>query len=127
MDLPLRAVIVASLTVAFLSGCTGGQAPRPYTVATGGYVRRGRQVVIRYRCGSCHTIPGVPDAAGVFGPPLTSIARRSYIGGDFPNAPSTLAQWIMSPQSMKPKTAMPNLGLTQQQARDVTAFLETLQ
>lgn len=32
----------------------------------------------------------------------------------------------MSPRSMKPKTAMPDLGLSGQQAKDVAAYLETL-
>jgi cytochrome c1 len=34
--------------------------------------------------------------------------------------------WIESPTSMKPKTAMPDLGLTQTQATDVAAYLQTL-
>ena len=54
------------------------------------------------------------------------IARREYIAGNFPNAPATLTHWIMEPQSMKPKTAMPDLGISSRQARDITAFLETL-
>lgn len=54
------------------------------------------------------------------------IARREYIAGNFANAPATLTRWIREPQSMKPKTAMPDLGIPQQQARDITAFLETL-
>ena len=52
---------------------------------------------------------------------------RTYIGGNFPNTPDTLMHWIMAPQAMKPKTAMPTLGLSQPQARDVVAYLETLQ
>jgi cytochrome c1 len=119
-------LLVVSIAAALLAGCTGGQAARPYTVANGGYVHRGEQLIVRYRCGSCHTIPGVPNANGVFGPPLTQIASRAYVGGMFPNAPDTLAHWIASPQSMKPKTAMPNLGVTPQQSRDITAYLETL-
>lgn len=54
------------------------------------------------------------------------IASRSYIAGNFPNAPATLAHWIQSPQALKPKTAMPDLGVTPDQARDITAYLETL-
>lgn len=115
-----------AVVLALLAGCTGGQQPRPYAVATGGRADRGRRLVVRYRCGSCHTIPGVPHADGVFGPPLMQIARREYIAGNFANAPATLTRWIREPQSMKPKTAMPDLGIPQQQARDITAFLETL-
>ena len=32
----------------------------------------------------------------------------------------------MAPQTMKPKTAMPSLGLSEPQSRDVVAYLETL-
>ena len=88
---------------------------------------RGRTAIEIYGCGKCHTIPGIRGANGVVGPPLESVARRTYIGGNFPNTPDTLAHWIMAPQTMKPKTAMPSLGLSEPQARDVAAYLETLQ
>jgi cytochrome c len=120
------AAAIASLLTVLLAGCTGGQIPHHYTVANGGYVHRGKQLIVLYKCGTCHTIPGIHNADGVFGPPLDQIASRGYIAGNFPNAPNVLAQWIQSPQSMKPKTAMPDLGVSQQQARDIAAFLETL-
>ncbi|MGC2618387.1 MAG: c-type cytochrome [Acidobacteriaceae bacterium] len=114
------------LGASLLSGCVGGQATRHFSVATGGYSHRGEKVVAEYRCGKCHEIPGIRNANGAFGPPLNAMARRSYIAGEFPNNPQNLTRWVMSPRSMKPKTAMPDLGLSNQQARDVTAFLETL-
>lgn len=109
-----------------LAGCMGGQTMRAHGVATGGQSDRGRQVIAEYRCGACHMIPGIRGADGVFGPPLNRMAVRSYIGGLFPNNPANLIRWVMSPHAMKPKTAMPDLGLSDQQARDVTAYLETL-
>lgn len=87
---------------------------------------RGEQAIVQYGCGKCHTIPGIHDAYGVVGPPLAKVGSRTIIGGEFPNVPSTLARWVQSPTSMKPKTAMPDLGLTEQQSRDVAAYLETL-
>ena len=45
----------------------------------------------------------------------------------FPNDPHHLVRWVMTPQEMKPGTAMPDLGLSEQQARDVAAYLYTLQ
>jgi cytochrome c len=110
-----------------LLGCTGGQHVQGNEIASGGNVHSGRQVIAEYKCGSCHTIPGIPGAHGVFGPPLNMMARRSVIAGNFANTPDNLAHWVMAPTSMKPKTAMPDLGLNQQQARDVTAYLETLE
>lgn len=109
-----------------LAGCMGGQTMRPHGVATGGYSARGEKVIAEYRCGACHMIPGIHGANGVFGPPLNRMAVRSYIGGIYPNNPANLTQWLISPRAMKPKTAMPDLGLSGQQARDVTAYLETL-
>lgn len=71
-------------------------------------------------------IPGVHSANGVVGPPLNEMSRRTYIAGEFPNNPQTLVQWVQAPTSMKPKTDMPDLGLTQQQASDAAAYLESL-
>ena len=109
-----------------LAGCMGGQTPHSHGVLTGGVSGRGKKIVVQYRCGACHVIPGVHGAQGVFGPPLTRMALRSYIGGIYPNNPANMTEWLVSPPAMKPKTAMPDLGLSGQQARDVTAYLETL-
>lgn len=115
------------MATGLLSGCTGGQAIPGYTVATGGSSQSGKQVIAQFQCGQCHTIPGIKNANGVFGPPLNFIARRSTIAGNFPNDPNSLTQWILSPEEMKPKTAMPDMGLSEQQARDTAAYLYTLQ
>ena len=114
------------MAAGLISGCKGGPTPPPYTVATSGSADRGKETIVAYKCGKCHTIPGVRDAQGVFGPPLMSLSRRSYIGGNFPNNADNLVHWVMSPQSMKPRTAMPELGLSEPQARDVAAYLYTL-
>lgn len=112
---------------ALLTGCLGGRAKGVHPVNIGsGNPDRGQQAIVHYGCGKCHTIPGIHDAYGVVGPPLAKVGSRTIIGGEFPNLPSTLARWVQSPTSMKPKTAMPDLGLTEQQSRDVAAYLETL-
>lgn len=121
-----QTVCLASLLALLLLGCNGGKDVSSYTPSVGGSVKEGKFVVVKYKCGSCHTIPGVAHANGVFGPPLNHIARRSIIAGNFPNDPDTLAHWVMDPPAMKPKTAMPQLGLSPQDARDVVAFLDTL-
>lgn len=122
-----RRAAVAMLPLAILlSGCLGGKAHPGYPAATGGSADRGQQVIVHYQCGQCHIIPGIRHAHGVFGPPLIAMGSRTMIAGDFPNMPENLAHWVQAPTSMKPKTAMPDLGLTDQQARDVAAYLETL-
>lgn len=114
------------VAVSLIAGCEGGNAKRPYTVTAGGSPERGKAVIVHYECGKCHTIPGIHNAHGVFGPPLNEVGLRTIIGGNFANTPENLVHWVQSPKSMKPKTAMPDLGLTDQQARDVAAYLENL-
>lgn len=84
---------------------------------------RGRQAIAAYGCASCHSIPGIPGVQGEVGPPLNRFARRVYIAGLLPNTPAALEQWILDPPSVNPRTAMPKLGLTQQEARDMAAYL----
>lgn len=123
-----QTLFVLSVCGAFLlSGCSGGRTVHAYTVTTGGDARRGRQVIQSYGCGSCHTIPGIEGARGLVGPPLFFMGRRTMIAGELPNSPENLVRWIKSPQSVEPGTAMPTLGLTDQQARDAAAYLYTLQ
>lgn len=117
--LPLLLALVCGL----LAACRGGQMPRAYRTISGGVASRGAQVIVNKHCGACHTIPGIRGARGLVGPPLFFFARRTYIAGELPNTPDNLVKWITSPQSVEPKTAMPALGLTPQQARDVAAYL----
>jgi cytochrome c1 len=79
-------------------------------------------------CGGCHTIPGVAGANGTVGPALAGVAARTAIaGGAVPNTgPDDLKKWILDPPAVKPGTQMPKLGLTDQEATDIVAFLETL-
>lgn len=121
------ALAAAVLAAAFFVGCTGDRDTGVrYTVRTGGTARRGESVIMDKNCGSCHTIPGVSGAKGVVGPPLMFFSRRTFIAGQLPNNPDNLIRWIRSPQSVEADTAMPNLGLTEQQARDVAAYLYQL-
>jgi cytochrome c len=54
------------------------------------------------------------------------IGERSMIAGEAPNTPENLIRWIENPQSIEPNTAMPNLGVGDQAARDMAAYLYTL-
>ncbi|HLZ42165.1 MAG TPA: c-type cytochrome [Candidatus Sulfotelmatobacter sp.] len=119
-------VIVISLAALFMAACTGGKITAAYTVETGGDALRGAAVIDQYRCGACHYIPGIHDARGMVGPPLMFFAQRTFIAGEVPNSPENLVRWIRSPKSIEPGTAMPDLGLSDQEARDVAAYLYTL-
>jgi cytochrome c1 len=85
--------------------------------------RRGEAAIGRYGCGSCHVIPGLDRARGKVGPPLTDFAQRTYIAGNAFNTPHNLAAWIRRPDSVEPGTVMPTLGVTEQDARDISAYL----
>jgi len=121
--------LLTALSGAILAAtsCVGGKEARAYAVYAGGDPLRGAQVINMKKCGSCHVIPGINGAAGLVGPPLASFARRTYIAGEVANTPDNLVRWVMNPQAIEPHTAMPNLGLTQQQAHDVAAYLYTRQ
>ncbi|MFC4859441.1 c-type cytochrome, partial [Actinophytocola glycyrrhizae] len=80
-----------------------------------------------YGCGSCHTVPGVDGADGLVGPPLTRFGARSYIAGALPNTGDNLQHWIRDPQEVEPGTAMPDLDVSELEARDIAAYLLTLE
>lgn len=120
-----RAAIALAALVALVS-CRGGKAERPYTPSSGGDANRGAAVIEAKGCGACHTIPGIRGAEGVVAAPLTTFARRTFIAGEIPNTPDNLVRWVRDPRSIEPHTAMPAVGLTDQQARDVAAYLYEL-
>jgi cytochrome c len=92
----------------------------------GGDPARGRAAIERYGCGTCHTIPGVRGADALVGPPLSQVASRSYVGGVLTNSPENMIRWVRDPRAVDPLTAMPTLGLTEQDARDIASYLYTL-
>jgi len=93
--------------------------------ATGGDPHRGEALFTAYGCGSCHGLKYVPKATGTVGPPLDGIAVRAIVAGKLDNTPANIERWIQDPQSVTPGTAMPRLGVTPRDARDITAFLYT--
>jgi cytochrome c2 len=92
----------------------------------GGNADRGRAVIKKYGCNTCHTIAGVAGADGLVGPPLTGIAERMFIGGVARNTPSNLVAWIQDPKQFDSKTAMPNVGVTHRDAVDIASYLYSL-
>lgn len=125
---PLLALLAVGLTLAagLLTGCEGGKAMRPYGVAIAGNPQNGRQIIQNYGCGGCHIIPGVHNARGLVGPPLLYFSQRTMIAGELPNTPENLVRWVENPRAIEPNTAMPDLGLSPDQAYDVAAYLYTI-
>ncbi len=129
---PARSIreICAVLLLPFLlsvASCSdrGDAATAP--AAGGGDAARGRAEIAAVGCGSCHMIPGITAAKGLVGPPLDHMGRRIFLAGLLRNTPDNMTRWIENPQKIVPGNAMPDMGLSQEQARDITAYLYTLQ
>lgn len=105
--------------VLILTAC----ARRPTRVVPNADPDRGKKEIVAAGCGACHLIDGIPTAHGRVGPALGDVADRSVIGGVLPNTPDNLIRWIEDAPSISPQTAMPNLGLSTEQARDIAAYL----
>ncbi len=86
----------------------------------------GREAIVEYGCGSCHIIPGVRQADSGIGPPLTAWSERAFVGGRLPNTPGNLIRWIRNPQEVDPGSPMPDLGVSEAEARHIAAYLLTL-
>ena len=118
----LTPLVIAGAAV--LSACAPSP-PAPKWPNFGGDPIRGKLLVGRYSCGACHQMPGVEEADGLVGPPLATFSRRTMIAGLLPNTPPNLVLWLRHPQAVTPGNAMPDLGLTDAQARDIAAYLYT--
>jgi cytochrome c len=117
----LTPAVFSFFLVAALCGCE--RKMPDHEAITGGNPARGRELIRTFGCGSCHTIPGMDDARATVAPPLDKVLDRVYIGGVVNNNAQNLERWIVDPRALNPKTAMPNVGATPEQARDIAAFL----
>jgi cytochrome c2 len=113
--------VLALLALGFVGGCS--KAPPSSEPLTGGNPRTGQQLIARYGCAACHQIKGIANADSKVGPSLKEIRDSSYVGGVLPNSADNLMKWIMHPRAVSPDTAMPELGVTQAEARDMAAYL----
>lgn len=91
----------------------------------GGDPQRGRQAIFHHGCGGCHVIPGVPRARGRVGPQLDDLREQTFLAGRLPNLPQNLVLWIQNPKEVDPQTAMPDLNVSEDDARDIAAYLYT--
>ena len=123
---PLRGPIAWGLALAFLASMGCRQSVEQQAAAmTGGKPARGKELVRRYGCVSCHAIPGVA-VDGTIGPSLEGIARKDFLAGKLPNDPKSMIRWIRDPQGVQPGSVMPDMDITEQDGRDIAAFLYTL-
>jgi len=113
--------LIAVLT---LSACSD-KASKQSRLLTNGNPDRGKTALTSYGCVACHTIPGVRGSNSLTAPPLIGISQRSYLAGMLENTPANLRSWIQHPRKVNPHTAMPEQGVTDQDASDMVAYLYT--
>lgn len=121
-------LVAGSIVVAtFLNGLpTLATAQGSRWSIEGADARRAPALIAAAGCGGCHAIPGISHAVGNVGPPLSRFGSRTYVAGMLVNNPENLVTWLRFPQSVVPGNAMPDMGLTESQARDIAAYLYTL-
>jgi cytochrome c2 len=110
--------LIAILTLVALAGCSRGPEQARRAAA---------RTLIANDCAACHRIPGIAGATGRIGPSLAGIAHQQIIAGHFANTPEMLVSWIEHPQHMLPGNAMPEMGLSHEQARTIATYLYTLE
>jgi mono/diheme cytochrome c family protein len=128
----LRKVTYVALTALIQFAAVGCDlAPKPLNTkrVDEGDPARGLALVASgaYGCAACHAIPDIRFPKGNVGPPLDGMAGRSLIAGHLPNKPGVLVAFLQDPPTLAPQTGMPNVGLTIEQARDIAAYLYTLE
>ncbi len=121
----VAAVVGALAAAGVVVGC-GADGPTGDGGIEGADAARAPAAMERYGCTSCHTIPGV-GGRGRVGPPLDAMGERRYIAGELTNTPDHMIEWLMDPQAVRPGSGMPDLGVTEQDARDLAAYLLQLE
>ena len=119
-----RRCVFVLVSMIALSGCSEKSTRSSHLFANAD-PEHGKAALSRYGCISCHTIPGVRGSNALTAPPLIGIAQRSYLAGMIENTPENLRLWIQHPRQVNPRTAMPEQAVTDQDARDMVAYLYT--
>jgi cytochrome c2 len=120
------AIVAAGLMFAALTDFGRAQPVAARAAIGKGDSRRGAVLISQFGCGTCHVVPGIASARGKVGPSLAGVGERVYIAGMLANTPENMVQWLRHPQKIVPGNAMPDLGLNDADAADLTAYLATL-
>jgi cytochrome c2 len=98
----------------------------PVLYVPGANLERGRALIREKGCSACHVVPGVRGAVGEVGPRLDRVRHQVYLAGVVPNDPQNLTSWIANPKRIDPATAMPDLAISDEEARDIAGYLYSL-
>jgi cytochrome c2 len=119
-----RVMMMGLALLAGASGCDRKPPPQQQQpVASVAEIERGRLALATYGCAACHSIKGMHAPQRTVGPPLERVVKNSYIAGVLPNNTDAMARWIMEPRRVSPGTAMPDLGVSADEARAMAAYL----
>lgn len=88
-------------------------------------IARGRDAALRHGCGACHAMPGIGWPRGTAGPGLERFAGQALIAGRLPNRPDMLARFVRDAPSLVPGSAMPAMPMSDRDAADIAAWLQT--
>jgi len=88
---------------------------------------RGAAIFGSMACVSCHAIGGaVANEKARYAPDLTHLGDRKTLGaGILTNTSAELGRWLRNPQEIKTGCHMPDTQLSDQQVRDLVAYLES--
>lgn len=107
-----------------IAACDGPPDTNPHLPSA--EADRGRALVVEKGCAACHSFPDVRWPRGAVGPPLAGFADQGLIAGRLPNQPGHLIRFIRNAPAFVPGGAMPAVPMSDQDARDVAAYLLTL-
>lgn len=114
------------LALALLVACSKPESPAANGGLPPGDPGQGKLLVAQHGCTVCHTIEGLRPE-GRIGPHLNRIAERATLSnGTVPNNPENLVRFIQNPAALNPRTLMPAAGLPAGHARDIAAYLMTI-
>ncbi|MGE5091997.1 MAG: cytochrome c oxidase subunit II [Bacillota bacterium] len=100
-------------------------APGPQ-VAAEADTTAGSKLFATKGCTGCHSLNAVKFSKGLIGPNLANVGARRYIAaGTLLNTDANLAHWIQHPSTVKHGVLMPELGLSEADARTLAAYLRT--
>ncbi|WP_299309042.1 c-type cytochrome [uncultured Croceicoccus sp.] len=121
MTRAFSSMALSVMLCACLAGCK--QPPGPRYVPDEAAAARGRAAIERVGCGACHAIPGIGWPRGRTGPSLDGFRDIGLIAGALPNTPANLAAFVRNAPRVKPGSTMPAMPLSEEESRDVAAYL----
>ena len=118
-DTTRRTAAAAPVTTTALAAQTPPVAGTVDTLA-------GSKLFAAKACTGCHSLNAVKFSKALIGPNLANIGSRRYIAaGTLLNTEDNLTHWIQHPWSVKHGVLMPELGLSETDARTLAAYLRT--